>query len=253
MTYERTYEYTLADKMKKQFSARGAALGGMRASSTPELMRRAEMGRDPHVNCSEEAFFDNYRNRSSSNAGAKRKAEPTRSRASGNYAKNTERADASRRNAGPKRRVNERLRKEPEFEPITPETEIRVRRGSISLSFVLVLVVGAMMFMSLIFSISEIYRSTTEISRLENQLSELQNHAELLELKLEDKNDVELIEQIASEKLGMVGGESVQRRYVTLSAGEHIEIYEEPVNEETDGVILSSIFTSLGKFFDKFS
>jgi hypothetical protein len=50
----------------------------------------------------------------------------------------------------------------------------------------------------------------------------------------------------------MVGGESVQRRYVTLSSGEHIEIYEEPEVEETDGVVLSSIFTSLGKFFERF-
>jgi cell division protein FtsL len=238
--------------MKKQFSARGAALGGMRASSTPELMRRAEMGRDPRVNCSEEAFFDNYRNRSSSKAGARRNAEHARSRASASYAKTSGRYGEAQRRAEPKSRTSERRRREPKFEPITPETELRVKRGSISLSFILVLVIGAMMFMSLIFSISEIYRSTTEISKLENQLAELQNHAELLELKLEEKNDVELIEQIASEKLGMVGGESVQRRYVTLSSGEHIEIYEEPEVEETDGVVLSSIFTSLGKFFERF-
>lgn len=253
MTYQRSYEYTLGDKMKKQFASRGAALGGMRASTTPELMRRAEMGRDPRVNCSEEAFFDNYRNKSArSTAGVRRTADPSRSRTSG-YAKTADRSAEARRRAESAKRMNERRRREPEFEPITPETELRIKKGSISLSFVLVLLVGAVMFMSLIFSISEIYRSTTEISRLENQLAELQNHAELLELKLEEKNDVELIEQIASEKLGMVSGESVQRKYVTLSDGEHIELFEELEEEKTDGVVLSSIFTSLGKFFDRFS
>ena len=65
MTYNRPNEYTLGDKMKKQFSARGAAIRGMSASSTSELLNRAKMGHDPRVNCSEEAFFENYKSHKS--------------------------------------------------------------------------------------------------------------------------------------------------------------------------------------------
>ncbi len=246
MTYNRPNEYTLGDKMKKQFSARGAAIRGMSASSTSELLNRAKMGHDPRVNCSEEAFFENYNSHKNGTSEQKNKVGAERPRRTvrnvGSTVKTTNRTNAT-----------DRRRLEPKFEPITPETEIRIQKEKISLSFILLLIVGAMMFMAIIFSVSEVYRSTSEISKLENQLTDLQSQAELLEIKLEEKNDVELIEQIASEKLGMVGGESVQRKYITLSGGEHIEIYEDAEEEKTDGVVFSSIFTSLGKFFDRFN
>lgn len=246
MTYNRAPEYTLGDKMKKQFGARGAAVRGMRASTTSELLHRAKLGQDPRVNCSEEAFFENYRNlkHTTNNAKSRNGAEKSHRtvHAANNFTKNQNRTKTA-----------DRRRREPKFEPITPETEIRISKDRISLSFILILVVGAMMFMALIFSVSEVYRSTSEISQLESQLTDLQSQAELLEIKLEEKNDVELIEQIASEKLGMVGGESVQRRYITLSGGEHIEVYEEAEEEKSDGVVFSSIFSSLGKFFDRFN
>ena len=63
MTYQQRGDYRLADKLKKEFHGRGADLNGMQASSTSELMRRAGMGGDPRVNCSEEAFRENYVNR----------------------------------------------------------------------------------------------------------------------------------------------------------------------------------------------
>ena len=246
MTYNRAPEYTLGDKMKKQFGARGAAVRGMRASSTSELLNRAKMGHDPRVNCSEEAFFENYRN-------LKHKASAQKNGYGAQRPRHTARAASNPTKTANRTKTADRRRREPKFEPITPETEIRIRKDKISFSFILILAVGAMMFMALIFSVSEVYRSTSEISQLESRLTDLQSQAELLEIKLEEKNDVELIEQIASEKLGMVGGESVQRRYITLSGGEHIEVYEDAEEENGDGVIFSSIFSSLGKFFDRFN
>ena len=243
MTYNRAPEYTLGDKMKKQFGERGAAIRGMRASSTSELLHRARMGHDPHVNCSEEAFFEKYRNLKHTTT-----AQKNRSRAE-RPCQTARSANSFTKTANKTKTANHR-RREPKFEPITPETEIRIQKEKISFSFVLLLIVGAMMFMALIFSVSEVYRSTSEISQLESRLTDLQSQAELLEIKLEEKNDVELIEQIASEKLGMVGGESVQRRYITLSGGEHIEVYEDAEEEKSEGVVFSSIFTSIGKFFD---
>ena len=62
MTYQNNGDYRLANKLKREFYGRGQHLSGMQASSTSELMKRAEMGKDPRVNCSEEAFRENYRN-----------------------------------------------------------------------------------------------------------------------------------------------------------------------------------------------
>ena len=56
MTYGNRPDYALADKMKNRFSGRGAAVSGMRASSTSELVRTAQMGGDPSENCSELDF-----------------------------------------------------------------------------------------------------------------------------------------------------------------------------------------------------
>ena len=56
MMYGNTPDYQLAEKMKSRFSGRGAAVSGMRASTTSELMKRAQMGGDPSENCSELDF-----------------------------------------------------------------------------------------------------------------------------------------------------------------------------------------------------
>ncbi len=249
MTYDRAYNYTLGDKMKKQFRGRGAALNGMHASSTSELLKRAQMGGDPRVNCSEEAFFDSYR--------AQRAKSGGRTSPRAQYSREERRAESvsyasSARRETPNAGSGQTGRKNIGPAPITPSLEISEPAKSTPYTLIIIILVGAMMLMALIFSMSEVYRATNEISRLENQLSELENHAELLEMKLEEKNDVELIERLAREELGMVGEESVQRRYISLSGGEHIEIYEEPEDEASDGVILSSVFTALGDFFGRF-
>ena len=51
----------------------------------------------------------------------------------------------------------------------------------------------------------------------------------------------------------MVKEGPTQQKYVSLSNGERIEIFEDETKdggEESGGVLLSSIFSSLGRFFD---
>lgn len=273
MTYGR--EYKLGDKMQKQFRERGAEVSGMQASSTSELMRRAEMGRDPRVNCAEQAFRENYRKRQSSagqnngssssvgtgynasaySASGKRAYTGERRNASGAYrrqqsgrynAQNTGRAYAGHSNRSSAKQRTE------EYAEAAPE--IRVKNKALSPMFIALLLVGTVMVMFLVFSISEVYQTTNEITRLENQLEELQNEAAELRLRLEEKNDVRKIEEIATKQLGMVKEDSLQRRYISLSDGEYIELVanENESEESTGGVLLSSIFSSLGKFFERF-
>ena len=86
---------------------------------------------------------------------------------------------------------------------------------------------------------------------MKTQLSALQTTAADLELKIEEKNDIRTIEKIATEELGMVKEDSVQKKYVSLSDGERIDLVEEPQTdtEEGLGTMLSSILSALGKWF----
>lgn len=121
--------------------------------------------------------------------------------------------------------------------------------------FAVFLVIGTMMIMSIVLSFSEIYQTTSEIAQLESDLAALKDQAAELELELEEKNDIRVIEQIATEELGMVKEDAVQRKYISLSDGERIDIIEDETAETgspASGVLLSSIWSSLGNLFDYF-
>lgn len=259
MTYQQRGDYRLADKLKKEFHGRGADLNGMQASSTSELMRRAGMGGDPRVNCSEEAFRENYVNREQERRGTHRadtqkqygSKQSVYAQRSGSATRSYGRPQS--RNASHSRRRTS-TRREYAEEKITPAVELKVKGRVLSPLFVAALLLGTVMVMFLVFNISEVYKMTNEISGLESQLAELEAAAEQLELKLEDKNDIREIEKIATSKLGMVKEDAIQRRYISLSEGEHIDIIEDTTQKDAqDGVLLSSIFSSLGKFFERFN
>lgn len=255
-----TYEYTLADKMKKQFYGRGASLNGMQASSTSELVRRAEMGRDPRVNCAEQAFCERYGN---GQGRARREytleeamytsvyntvpgKNASQRKQSGQQKTSERKANASHKQGS---RNNKDMRKKDRQEPITPSMEIRVKKKVIPPVFVAMLLVSTLMIMFLVMSISEIYETTNEIAMLEEQIATLKADAEDLKLQLEEKNDIRVIEEIATTQLGMTKEDSTQRKYVSLSDGERIDIIEVETDEETGGVLLSSIFSAIGDFF----
>ncbi len=258
-----TYEYTLADKLKNQFRGRGAALNGMQASSTSELMRRAEMGHDPRVNCSEQAFREQYGrrerqgrsrvNREYTNDEAMQTAVystvPGRNYASnsrqGSVKNNQRKGGAAPRNTA---KANPRKKAEDKMDPIIPSLEISEKKKFLPPVFVAMLLVSTLMIMFLVMSISEIYETTNEIAELESEIIMLKSDAEDLKLQLEEKNDIRLIEEIATTQLGMTKEDSLQRRYVSLSDGERIDILETE-EEKEGGVLLSSIFSAIGDFF----
>ncbi len=299
-------DYPLAEKMKNRFSGRGASVSGMRASSTSELMKRAQMGGDPSVNCSELDFRNgnvtvNRRANVNPNPQARppyandprRTARPagnnttagtrpqTRSTPVGGTASGgrTPSAKANVKSAQPARKPSAPVKKKggnvknakikPEnnvlgllkklkAQPagVTEEiTEVRAEGRRLTPMFVVFVAVGMLMIMSIVVSFSESYQTTTDIALLESTLAELKDTAADLELKLEEKNDIRAIERIATEELGMVKEDAVQRKYLSLSDGERIDLIEDPAAEtETPGVgvLLSSIWSSLGNFFDYF-
>jgi len=119
--------------------------------------------------------------------------------------------------------------------------------------FVAMLCIVTVMVMSIVFSIAQIYQTTNSIGKLENQLEDLREEAEELELALEKKNDIRVIEKIATDQLGMVKEDSVQRKYISLSDGERIDIIGETESESADspvGTMLSSIAAAFARFLE---
>ncbi len=305
MTYGNRPEYQLAEKMKSRFSGRGAAVSGMRASSTSELMRKAQMGGDPNENCSELDFRSGAgrpprtRTGTAQNGGYRpsyaaaapaygtpagragqaphsarvRPAEPQKqvpktSRTGGTEGRSAKPAPRKTQNSAGNRGKNRSAKqtkapKKPRnIRNVRPQpvcaageiAEVKVVGRRMTPMFAVFLVIGTMMIMSIVLSFSEIYQTTSEIAGLEADLAVLRDQAAELELELEEKNDIRIIEQIATGELGMVKEDAVQRKYISLSDGERIDIIEDDTaeNETAPGVLLSSIWSSLGSLFDYF-
>lgn len=258
MTYGNNY--ALAEKMKDRFGRRGSDVSGMQASTTSELMRMAEREHDPNGNAAEAAFRANYMRRSGVSPSGT--AQP-RNTYNGNLRHNEPAAERNTSRPHVKSRTQTRTAPrakaapppQPQIvrpEPITAVVEIREERKPIPRMFFVLLIFGAVIFMWLVMGMSENYKTNREIDMLERELAQLEETAEQLELRLEDKNDVKKIETLASERLGMVKEEYVQKEYISLSDGERIELIDNGEEETQGGVMLSSIFSALGDFFERF-
>ena len=270
MTYQRR-EYVLADKLKSEFKERGKDVSGMRASSTSELMRRAAMGHDPRENCAEEAFRESYSKRPNGTRQTARQSVANninytyrQARSAQNSANRTQTKNAAQSSAGTKARASSsgvrfasNVKRAPKSIQYRPEA-VNVRaeakdtaRKRLSPMFVALLGVVTVMIMFLMTLISDVYKASNEIAQLENQLQTMQSEAEELKLKLDEKNDIREIEKIATTKLGMAKEDTMQRRYITLSDGERIEVIDNGESEESSGgVMLSSIASAIENLFN---
>ncbi len=132
--------------------------------------------------------------------------------------------------------------------------EIRVERKRIPAGFLLILAFCTVMVMLIIMSISQIYQASRDISKLEKEAAALHETIDELELKLDEKNDIRLVEQMATAGLGMVKEDSLQRKYISLSDGERIDLIEtsEDADEQGGGTMLSSVFAVFGDLLEYF-
>ena len=90
------------------------------------------------------------------------------------------------------------------------------------------------------------------ISELENTHSELEVERARLTGLVEEREDIRVIEKIATEELGMVRSDLAQQRFVSLADNDSVEIVKVD-KEEEQGVfasMLSAISESLGSISD---
>ncbi len=84
----------------------------------------------------------------------------------------------------------------------------------------------AMILMLLIYIGMNLNSMTNEITAMNERAAELKKTEQTLVMKLEDKNDLVLIEEIATNDLGMVRRTAIEHRYATISAEDSAEAYE---------------------------
>ncbi len=110
-------------------------------------------------------------------------------------------------------------------------TTQKLSKGVIISAIVIVMIV-----MLMLFSLAQINEFKSEISALENTKSELQTTIQTLNVSLDSKNDIRMIEETATNDIGMVRSNEVTSKYITVSGGERVEMIETEEASEDFGV-----------------
>lgn len=113
-------------------------------------------------------------------------------------------------------------------------------------TLILVIICAAMLAF-VVYSGVLINQMTREISDLQKQAATLSADEEKLELSLQEKNDLRVIEQIATNQLGMVKRDQIVQKYISMSSGDKIEVFD-PSGDETDGAG-ATLLSAVGKNF----
>jgi len=130
---------------------------------------------------------------------------------------------------------------------ISSEERIASSRRNIPVGAIMLTVVFAILLMVIVYSFSQVNEMKSEISDLEAKQGALLEEQNELSLELEVRDDIRLIREIATGKLGMVSADSVESRYVSVSGGERIELATDEQESEKD--FSSTLFSALaGRF-----
>lgn len=129
--------------------------------------------------------------------------------------------------------------------------EVKVETPSVSKGIIIAILLCAMVVMMIIFSFAQISEFKREISGLEAKKSELCDQIQQLELDIDLKNDVRVIEQTATEDIGMVKSNQVQSKYITVGDGERIVVIDnKPASDAGDYGVFSTLMSAVSSNWD---
>ena len=101
----------------------------------------------------------------------------------------------------------------------------------------------AVSLMLIVASSVMIQHGEKRVSRLTVEVSELAGEVSDLKSKLDVKNDLLLIRDIATDEFGMVDEKYVKMQYLSMGSGDSIEVFEE---EKQKNVGISAILSAIG-------
>ncbi len=129
--------------------------------------------------------------------------------------------------------------------------EKKVRSTPISKGLVLSAIVIALIVVLMLFTLAQINEFKSEISNLESERSQLLTKIDDLNVAIDAKNDIRMIEDEATNRIGMVKSNQVATKYVTISDGERVEVVEgtEETSEGEYGVF-GTLMSVMGSNWD---
>ena len=129
----------------------------------------------------------------------------------------------------------------------------KTKSAQFPIEIIVMIALCTLAIMLVIYTIAQIYSISSGISDLQKKQGELAKNESALQLELNERDDIRLIEQIAVEELGMVKAEAIEKNYVSILSGDKIDVI---ANENTENsgffsTMLSAIGTGFTKLFEK--
>ena len=128
--------------------------------------------------------------------------------------------------------------------------EKTVKTEKLSKGVIISAIVIVMIVMLMLFSFAQINEFKTEISELENAKAVLQTTIQTLNVSLDSKNDIRMIEETATNDIGMVRSNQVTSKYISVSGGERVEVVENSEEAEEDFGVLGTLMSAIGTNWD---
>ena len=139
--------------------------------------------------------------------------------------------------------------REPKFITVRKQ---RKERKPFPFGVVVVLTLITALFLFMMMNYAEIDQYNGEIRDLKNEIAEMQAEQKKLEVRLENKDDRAAFEKYATEQLGMVKSDTLDKYIVTLSPEDKTEIMEYEDEKDTGfGYLLSGLAEVMRGFFEQ--
>ena len=131
------------------------------------------------------------------------------------------------------------------------EDEVVVKKAPVSASLIIGVVLFAIVVMMIIFSFAQISEFKREISALDMEREALCEEINQLSLEIDLKNDIRVVEQIATEEIGMVKSNRVESKYISVAAGERVELPAAASEKAEESGMLSTLLSAAGSNWEK--
>ena len=249
----------LCDKLRREYSQRCAA-ATTRCVPTSELMARVQKGLNPYENM---PFYPQQSVTRTANRPAPQqqaraqksvpqqaaRRNPTAKSGQGSVKRSassrpSQMAPATRKN----NTAVSRVRRAPAVK------EVRMASKPFPMATVSLLAIFTVMIMVIIVSFAQNYELSSDIAALEAQAQALAQSERELALALEERDDIRVIEDIAINRIGMVRGNLVESRFVSVSGGDRIVLNNQEadtVSEQGGYGLFSTMLSAIGENLDK--
>ncbi len=128
--------------------------------------------------------------------------------------------------------------------------EKQVKSTPISKGLVVSAIVIAFIVVLMLFSIAQINEFKSEISQLEAERTTLLTKIDDLHVAIDAKNDIRVIEDEATNRIGMVKSNQVATKYVSISDGERVEVVDASEKIEGEYGVFGSLMSVVGANWD---